>query len=64
MRTQNRYSGMQIMTVTIRTPYVHVVLNCVTFFILFHIRHALSNCQVFSKYDLITTFCNLIRVIC
>ena len=40
---QNRYSGMQIMTAkttTVRTLYVHVVLNCVIFrhfhMILFH----------------------------
>ena len=30
----NRYSGMQSMTTTIRTLYVHVVLNCVIFFMI------------------------------
>ena len=36
------------MTTTVRTLYVHVVLNCVIFFIYcFHIPLALSTCQVF-----------------
>ena len=31
-RAQNRYSVIQIMTATIRTPYIQVVLNCVILF--------------------------------